>query len=147
MLSHPWDYTFLHDSPSLPVRDSVRDPTNNRMYYFFISTLLTQLAGHKGPSPPAAKGLCLNHKYNIMGVNSLLMGYKPNPEGSWGLCDRPLAGFRLSAQASQLNGPGFESWLHHLLTVGPCLRPQSLGFLIYKGTVSKIKWDHSAATT
>lgn len=114
--------------------------------FFFISTLLMQFASHKGPAPPAAKGLYLKHKYNIMGVNSLLLAYKPNPEVFWGPWDLAMeVGFRLRVQDSQLNGCRFASWLHHLLVVGPWLSPQSPGFLIWKATVSKVKWDLGSA--
>lgn len=130
MLSHTWA-DALPDSPSLPEWGSSTVPRNNRMYYFFISTLLMQFASHKWSAPPAAEGLYPKHKYNVMGENSLLSGYTPSPGGFWGLCDLATgAGFRVSAQASQPNGSGYESRLHHLLTVGPQLRPQSPGFLM-----------------
>lgn len=94
-----------------------------------ISTLLMQSASHKGQAPPAAKGFLLKHKY---GSELPADGIHTKPRrllrtlwsGHWGRFQAERA------QASQLNGSGFESHLHYLLTVGPRPRPQRLGFLI-----------------
>ena len=130
-----------------PARERLwNSPKVQQNVFFVISTLLMQFASHKGPAPPAAKGLSVKHKYNIMGVDSLLLADKPNPEVFWEPWDPDMeVGFRLRAQDSQLNGCRFESWLHHLLIAGPWLSPQSLGFLIWTGTVAKIKWDRGSA--
>lgn len=103
---------------------------------FTISTLLVQFASHKGLSPPADKELSLKHKYNIMGMSSLLTGESPNPAGSQEHCHlATAAGCRLQVECSarQLGGSGFEPRLHHLLTVEPWLRSQSLLFSSRKG--------------
>lgn len=128
----------LRDSPSLPgrLRCSPKEQWN---VLFAISTFLMQFASHKGPPTTCCQRVISKTQIQYNGSKLTADKTHTNPEGSEEICDlHTMAGGRLSAQASQADGFGFESQLH-LLNVGPWLRSQSLGLLMEKGTVSMIK--------
>lgn len=78
----------------------------------------------------------------------MLTRCNPNPEGPSELWDlAPVAGREAAGGVGRLRGwmaLGFNLDFSYLLTVGPWLRSQSLGFFIWKGTVSTMKWNHGS---
>lgn len=73
----------------------------------------------------------------------MLTRCNPNPEGPSELWDlAPVAGREAAGGVGRLRGCmalGFNLDFSYLLTVGPWLRSQSLGFFVWKGTVSTMK--------
>ena len=73
----------------------------------------------------------------------MLTRCNPNPEGPSELCDlAPMAGRQAAGGVGRLcawMALGFNLDSSYLLTGGPWLRSQSLGFFIWKGTVSTMK--------